>query len=173
MLGWRIASQSEVMRAIVSGYKFSPCCGVPHLHRGRQDDFVPLLHLACMCSESRVLLQTVDQLRHARRDAPAGDFRRQLRRARPVGSPPLRGQRQFPHRELRGIARLRLAVQDSALWCRASRQRVSRAGRMVEWCMHVRGETGTAGRLLPSKRGRCVYRPYCRGRVRQRPRERS
>ena len=28
MLGERIASQSEVIRAIVSGY--SPCCGVPH-----------------------------------------------------------------------------------------------------------------------------------------------
>ena len=28
MLGGRISSQSEVIRAIVSGY--SPCCGVPH-----------------------------------------------------------------------------------------------------------------------------------------------
>ena len=28
MLGERIASQSEVIRAIV--YEYSPCCGVPH-----------------------------------------------------------------------------------------------------------------------------------------------
>ena len=30
MLGERIASQSDVIRAILSGY--SPCCGAPHLH---------------------------------------------------------------------------------------------------------------------------------------------
>ena len=33
MLGERIASQSEVIRAIVSGY--GPCCGVPHHQIGQ------------------------------------------------------------------------------------------------------------------------------------------
>ena len=34
MLGYRIASPSEVIGAIVSGY--SPCCGVPHLVVGAE-----------------------------------------------------------------------------------------------------------------------------------------
>ena len=38
MLGERIASQSEVIRAIVSGY--SPCCGGPHLLRELLDALV-------------------------------------------------------------------------------------------------------------------------------------
>ena len=42
MLGERIASQSEVIRAIVSGY--SPCCGVPApaVLRARADEQVEI-----------------------------------------------------------------------------------------------------------------------------------